>query len=318
VELGKGLTYQKGLEKAEAGNTPNPIMTVLMGLLLFAFIFLAGIFALLFLGLGWRSITGSDSDWISISLFSLLMLLPITILLCITGVIRKFVTEEVYWSTDTEGIIARSVIRSRKVLWSDITEINLIKPKLFIRGSRILLKTRERKVFISAQPLKPPVFEASLWQHLKSRGLKPNIRLSSDAKSLFTAIPDSVPEEIDCNFDYEGRSSRQSEPDVRIEMRRECITSIAYGERAEIMWFEVKCAYWYDNIILINGKSQLLRSDEIQVPVDYSEPKSVMLALAVIRKLRECDPPQMLILPARLRKAIKNSSFEGKDEPIDN
>lgn len=340
-------TYVPALEHTELGKKPNVIMTVLTVIALIVLMLLALPFAALV-------VHAIIVDSIGHSAYLVRIIAPMAglclfALVVLSALGKTFFWETLYMSIDSEGIVIQTTVSKKRVPWTEIIEAEKIatkgrwknrvekffmqniakyesypgyKDKMMIWAkifgvipTQITLKRNGKPIRIAMTEKISPTFEASLWQHLHKRGIKNNLKLSKDAKSLLHSSPDdtespdylisdSIPQEI--IWDY-WESKKSVQPDVRIEIDRDGITSEAFGERATILWADVTKAYWWKcDILFVEGKSNLKKYDEIQVPVVLSDADSVRVSLAVIRQVRSGEKPQMIIIPEKLHKAAKD------------
>jgi hypothetical protein len=139
---------------------------------------------------------GGDNPLVIASVIGLLPLLH-------AWVIFRLLTFASGWATDERGLTARSLVRRRFVAWSDVarTETLVDSASKDAVSRRTFRLTARRGCWSFVLYCGDRLDEtrsgarlaASLWQHLRRRGLAEGMYLSPAVESLWDQIPDELP-----------------------------------------------------------------------------------------------------------------------------
>ncbi|MEN6371999.1 MAG: hypothetical protein ABFD64_08290 [Armatimonadota bacterium] len=113
--------------------------------------------------------------------------------------IISLLSTELYFKTDEQGLVTRSIIRRKYIAWQDVIDA---ATESTLTGHTIYrLKTKKRTVIVSATSNNFDIsyLAASIMQHLRKQGKAKSIRLPSSSLSLWDRIPDEVPASMDIN-----------------------------------------------------------------------------------------------------------------------
>lgn len=175
------LPYKPELESVESAGGLKPNRKIQIGILIINFI------AILFL---------------SIAVYFLLMEVSIKIILVFSVVIiaaavaifiwlRNILNADFYLKTDSNGIHAQSLRKSKFIRWDDVTDIN-VSSSLY--ETIYIIKSRDSSIKFTDGNF---YIMASVWQHLNKLGKAEKIKLLEESLSLWKLVPDNVPEGIE-------------------------------------------------------------------------------------------------------------------------
>jgi hypothetical protein len=212
---------------------------------------------------------------------------PAIALLLVTGFIRGYMSGCTL-RTSGSGLLIEQPFRRKKFLrWSEIEDIDVKHKEK--EPARVTLVGGDFSFTLPDWVWSDPLLQASFWQHLKRYGLAEIFPISEDAKSLWYRISDDVPEVQQWKVSDDLLTRKLGLRSFEILEDRIAVETRDYSHSLE--WRAVNEAGWE-------------RQDDHAWAVRIcaiDHPDSVRFVLAVIRKLRKIQKPQLLAIVGELR-----------------
>lgn len=174
------------LERVEANLTSEALP--IAGVALFAATGVTAAFVLLYLR--YRGYFGAQAVIIQAAI-GVFALLAVWVVVKALGAICR-------WSSDPDGLTGRSVLRTIRIRWSDVSRATS-RRTAYGETSHVLETGDGRRMTVT--PYRSgfglTAIQASIWQHLRRAGRAESLELPESAVSLWDEIPDSVPSSIE-------------------------------------------------------------------------------------------------------------------------
>lgn len=253
----------------------------------------------------------------------------------------RLLTADLYFRTDPRGICIGGILHRRFVQWVVIRSACSIRGRLDELAYVLNTSNGKYRMPTRMEGMRHAghEFGASVWQHLRQCGKADHIELSCEALSFWDEIPDEVPQRME--WTGKSRAGELAAAIVMLLLfgggiaylavpsptspfwvvlvsgvaliawllyRDICLPAVQFSLREDgfearrlagivrARWSEVTAARWERQYLVLElGRLHVL------VPHDISSDDSGKLILALIRKLREIENPQALVIPDSLR-----------------
>jgi hypothetical protein len=226
--------------------------------------------------------------------------------------------------TDERGITYRRLAFRRFIPWTSV--IRAETPRNEDDGTfSILVESAKQRISVFMESPEDCYLKASICQHLRRHGKQCSLELSKAALTLWTEIPESIPQEFDWNYAM-GRDG--GPPPCMYELRKTHISQTVTGRKrrgdigakrpdpVRINWSEVTGAKW-QSFVDTDLTSLIVRGigrRHIEIPLSRKAKDSAIVTLGVIRRLREIDCVGPLAFPPRLLR--QSGTSEEADEHL--